>query len=79
MSDGRDGENFFIDDKGDKHKDRRARTDRRRRQVAIDFPDRRKGSRRVIDQHEIDRDHKRMIDEALEEFAVEHQRPHGGQ
>ncbi|HOF39449.1 MAG TPA: hypothetical protein PLD73_05205 [Candidatus Hydrogenedentes bacterium] len=44
--------------------------------MSFDHPDRRRSSRRQADLELAEREHKEMIEEALEEFAAEHDPDH---
>ncbi|HNV20209.1 MAG TPA: hypothetical protein PLB67_20080 [Candidatus Hydrogenedentes bacterium] len=76
MSDTGHHPGFFKDDSGDWRKERRAGNDRRKRDIPFDHPDRRRGSRRQADLELAEREHRAMIEEALEEFAAEHEQNH---
>ncbi len=67
---------FFQDHSGEWKKERRASHDRRKRNMSFDHPDRRRSSRRQADLELAEREHKEMIEEALEEFAAEHDPDH---
>ena len=73
MSDKGHKPGFFKNASGDWREDRRKGPDRRKRTIAFEHEDRRKGSRRHADLEIAEREHKEMIEEALEEFAAEHE------
>ena len=66
-------EGYYRDKNGEWQVDRRTGKDRRygKKQVPLDH-ERRCLFRRKADRELFDRDHKAMIDEALQEFAEEH-------
>lgn len=63
----------FRDKEGNWQKDRREQTDRRRSGANIPRHDRRLLYRRKTDAEIRDRDAKEQIEEALEDFAAEHE------
>ncbi|MBI1320874.1 MAG: hypothetical protein GC168_18265 [Candidatus Hydrogenedens sp.] len=72
MSEHRKG--FFQDANGNWVADRRTGVDRRSlQQDASAYREMRKFARRKADRELFEKDHKRMIQEALDEFAKEHQ------
>jgi hypothetical protein len=64
----------YRDPEGNWKPDRRKQQRRRREDVPFDVAERRKQplGRRKNDLIDLDRDHKNMIDEALEDFEAEH-------
>ena len=76
MSDKGHNPGFFKDQSGEWQQERRKTDDRRKRDVPFDHEDRRRGSRRQTDLEIVEREHKQMIEEALEEFAAEHDPEH---
>jgi hypothetical protein len=70
----RDGERpgFYQDRDGQWHPDRRSGKERRGGQWWEENDARRQQVRRQVDRELIERDHKRQIEEALEDFAEEH-------
>jgi hypothetical protein len=64
---------FFEDHSGEWQQERRKGGDRRKRNIPFDHEERRRGSRRHTDEAITEREHKEMIEEALEEFAAEHE------
>lgn len=66
----RDG--FFKDKYGRWQADRRSGKDRRATQPNAHDHERRKFFRRKVDREILNKDHKTMIEDALEEFAEEH-------
>ena len=77
MSDKGHKPGYFKDSSGDWQHERRKGGDRRKRSIPFDHEDRRRGSRRHTDEEITEREHKEMIEEALEEFAAEHEQNHG--
>ncbi len=67
---------LFKDHSGNWAQERRAGHDRRKRDIPFDHGDRRRASRRLTDLEIAEREHKEMIEEALEEFAAEHEQGH---
>jgi len=65
---------FYQDASGNLKRDRRVKTDRRGPADAWDGVDRRQEGRRHTDYAATEREHDRMIEDALEEFAAEHPR-----
>jgi len=63
---------YLHGDTGEWRQERRKDADRRKRDIPFDHEDRRRGSRRRADLEITEREHKEMIEEALEEFAAEH-------
>lgn len=66
---------YFLDAAGKPQKDRRKGGDRRDRNPgdAQAYKERRKFFRRKMDREIYERDHKAMIEDALEEFAEDHE------
>ncbi|MBN2307671.1 MAG: hypothetical protein JXR94_01795 [Candidatus Hydrogenedentes bacterium] len=64
---------FYRDDQGEWKKDRRQAPDRRSRDHVYSHDDRRQLFRRKTDREIADRDAKQQIEEALEDFAAEHE------
>lgn len=64
---------YYMDANGEWQKDRRVTPDRRRLFQVFPHHDRRLLGRRKADHEFIERDHREMIVDALEEFAAEHQ------
>ena len=66
---------YYKDEHGNWQKDRRKTPDRRRA-PNHDFPhhDRRTHLRRKADREALERDHKEMIEDALEDFIEQHER-----
>jgi len=72
MADFREG--YYRDKYGRWQKDRRSGNDRRTLQNAYPIEhERRTMFRRKADRETLDKDHREMIEEALEDFAEEHQ------
>lgn len=65
---------YYLDANGEWQKDRRVLPDRRRNAQAFPHHDRRLMGRRKADREFIERDHREMITDALEDFAMEHPR-----
>jgi hypothetical protein len=76
VSDNGDQSTFFHPESGEWRQERRKDSDRRKRDIPFDHEDRRRGSRRHADLEITEREHKKMIEEALEEFAAEHDQDH---
>ncbi len=66
---------YYKDANGVWQKDRRVTPDRRRANASFSHHDRRLFSRRKADREFVERSHREMIEDALEEFAEEHERP----
>ncbi|MFP4500336.1 MAG: hypothetical protein ACLFTT_04995 [Candidatus Hydrogenedentota bacterium] len=64
---------YYEDAEGNWQPDRRSGKDRRTANWWEDTDDRRKHVRRKIDRDLIEREHKLQIQEALEDFAEEHE------
>jgi len=64
---------YYKDDLGQWQVDRRVNTDRRARRLAIPHKDRRNFYRRKTDRIILEREHHQMIEEAMEDFAAEHE------
>lgn len=64
---------YYRDQQGKLRKDRRRTGDRRKASAAVGESDRRAGIRRQADRSLIEREHHQMIEDALEEFAAEHE------
>lgn len=65
---------YYLDANGEWQKDRRVTPDRRRNSLTFPHHDRRLMGRRKADRDFVEKDHREMIVDALEEFAAEHQR-----
>lgn len=65
---------YFKDENGVWQEDRRQQPDRRRRETPTVHHDRRKIYRRKTDLAIMERDAKLQIEEALKDFAAEHER-----
>lgn len=63
---------YYRDANGVWQKDRRVTPDRRRLHHAFPHHDRRLMGRRKADLEFVERDHREMIEDALEQFAAEH-------
>jgi len=63
---------FFRDKYGRWHKDRRQVPDRRALRKELHHRDRRQMLRRKADREFLERDHRERIDDALDDFAAEH-------
>ncbi|MFO7973762.1 MAG: hypothetical protein R6V12_03925 [Candidatus Hydrogenedentota bacterium] len=72
MSDKGHKSTFFHPDSGEWREERRKSGDRRKCNIPFDHEERRRGFRRQADLEITEREHKQMIEEALEEFAAEH-------
>ncbi|PCJ63196.1 MAG: hypothetical protein COA73_05450 [Candidatus Hydrogenedentota bacterium] len=66
-------EGYYRDHQGDLQRDRRIKTDRRENRPNNSDGDRRNMFRRHSDEAITNREHHQMIEEALEDFAAEHQ------
>lgn len=64
---------YYLDANGEWQKDRRVNPDRRVAHIPFPHHDRRTMGRRKADREFIERDHREMIQDALEEFAAEHE------
>lgn len=65
-------ERFYIDANGELKPDRRKGADRRNSEDGPRYHEQRKYYRRKIDREIYERDHKQMIEDALNDFAEEH-------
>jgi hypothetical protein len=64
---------YYKDKAGNWQKDRRRiGDDRRNREQSVDHTERRNFFRRKEDRNRLEHEHREMIDEALEDFAKEH-------
>jgi len=63
---------FYLDADGNLQEDRRKTPDRRRHPRGMRQHDLRKFYRRKADRELLEKDHKPMIEEALEDFVEEH-------
>ncbi len=68
---------YYLDLNGEWQKDRRKKPDRRATSPQADGDNRRRHARRASDREILDREHKAMIRDALDEFSAEHQRRSG--
>lgn len=64
---------FYLDHNGEWQKDRRVTPDRRKTHASFPHHDRRTLGRRKADHDFIERDHREMIEDALQDFAAEHE------
>lgn len=64
---------FYLDASGELKKDRRQNQDRRDASVSWDGTERRDADRRQSDYAATAREHDRMIEDALGEFAAQHE------
>lgn len=64
---------FYLDSNGVWQQDRRITPDRRRGHTTFPHHDRRLLGRRKADREFIERDHREMIEDALESFVAEHE------
>ena len=65
---------FYVDAEGALRRERRRSSERRGPEGSYPGEDRRNRQRRKSDLGNIEREHHEMIEEALEEFAAEHER-----
>ncbi len=65
---------YFVDSEGALRRDRRRSSERRSPAGSYPGEDRRNQQRRDGDRGNLEREHHEMIEEALEEFAAEHER-----
>lgn len=65
---------YYVDAEGALRRDRRRSSERRDPVEAFSGEDRRNKQRRKGDRVNLDREHHEMIQDALEEFAMEHER-----
>ncbi|MDK1021020.1 MAG: hypothetical protein QGD90_05235 [Candidatus Hydrogenedentes bacterium] len=65
---------YYEDSEGALRRDRRHSSERRSPAGSYPGEDRRNKQRRKGDQGDLEREHHEMIEEALEEFAAEHER-----
>jgi hypothetical protein len=66
-------EGFYRDHQGDLQRDRRKKADRRANRPSNTDEERRNKLRRHTDEVITEREHHQMIEDALEEFAADHQ------
>ena len=64
---------YYLDSDGVWQRDRRVTPDRRKAHMTFPHHDRRTMGRRKADREYIEREHKHMIEDALEDFVVEHE------
>jgi hypothetical protein len=64
---------YYKDKYGNWQKDRRRTPDRRKKHIPISHHDRRRMGRRKADREILERDTREMIEEALTDFAAEHE------
>jgi hypothetical protein len=65
---------FYRDANGEWQRDRRVNPDRRKAHTPFPHHDRRLAGRRKADREFMEREHREMIEDALEEFAHERDR-----
>ena len=66
---------YYRDHHGNWQKERRRQPDRRKDSIDIKYHDRRRLDRRKTDLEIMERESREEIEQALEEFAAEHQHP----
>lgn len=65
---------YYLDANGEWQRDRRVAPDRRKAHLAFPHHDRRLAGRRKADHEFVERDHREMIEDALADFAADHER-----